>query len=556
MSIQYSHPFSVQQAYVVPTRSTSLPLTLLRSPAVLLTTHRKALDDANRAEGLEQAPLPETSSEALLERLSEVEDALEGYNLVSSDSSQLAYLSRNITEEHTLGADAVPRVERLLASISHLLAIPAACRLEKEDLEPSMILERERFLHHSPALLTLALSLVLLIPLPPTSTRKPTLETLESRSKLVLCFARFTDDELSPSFCATTAPNVAIQITERLFGISNRHALISHILSKSFPPLFKPHPKLNPATGRVLSKPKGGDRGLMDWYEEGEDLGWRDEMGMANVVRVVIGALKLEEVEDIWPMILPPLLAFLDDYQPLNKLHGTSILCTLLPLVSASLLRRTGVGKVFTQSLSASLSALSSPHTPPLLLQSTRVSLNLLNLLHPPLPATSASSLARFNALCTLLTNSTITPWSFHSGQIPLEISIVTFLPLLINELGTGTIRYLQILVPHLSGLVGDTSVGEGTWELVGKACEVLELVLRIAKSVGRGGRWKGVVGAAVGKCWARLGEMEQSEERKNLERCLRTVLEAIDDGGEVGKRLAKVGKAFEGLVSVGLEVQ
>lgn len=45
--------------------------------------------------------------------------------------------------------------------------------------------------------------------------------------------------------------------------------------------------------------------------------------------------------------MLPPLLAFLDDSSAPNKLVGTTLLDALLEHVDASLLVRTGVGKVF-----------------------------------------------------------------------------------------------------------------------------------------------------------------------------------------------------------------
>ncbi|KAL8279349.1 hypothetical protein RQP46_008161 [Phenoliferia psychrophenolica] len=530
MSIQYSHPFSIQPP-----------------PNVALPPLRGANDPSRTEEGLEHAPLPESSSPELLRRLDEAEEAMDEYNLASSVSVDLVELSQGLTGSFVLGADALPRVERLLARISALLAVPVEFSVEADELDSSMVLDMDRFLLHSPALLTLALSVVLLIPLPPPTTRKPTQETLQSRASLVISFGRFTQVELCP-FCAPTSAPVARQITTRLFDVSNRHALISYILGKSFPPLFKPHPKLNPATGRVLSKPKGGDNGLIDWYEESETLGWRNEAGMASVVRVVVEALKPNEVEDIWPLVLPPVLSFLDDYQPRNKLLGTMILSSLLPLVSASLLKRTGVGEVFTQSLASSLSSLSSPHTPPLLSHSTAVSLTLLELLHPSLPLTPQTSLARFNALSTLLVHSTITPWSFHSGHIPLELSIATSLPLLITALGTGTIRFLQILVPHLAGLVGDSPVGEGTWELLEKSCVALEETLKVANGVGRAGRWKGLVGAAVGRCWVKVGETERGRERVALEESLKRALVAMGDSGEVMQRLVKVDGGLEGL--------
>lgn len=49
----------------------------------------------------------------------------------------------------------------------------------------------------------------------------------------------------------------------------------------------------------------------------------------------------------MWPFLLPPLLSYLDDYESANRIRGVVILDNLLTRVDASLLRRTGVGKVF-----------------------------------------------------------------------------------------------------------------------------------------------------------------------------------------------------------------
>jgi len=66
------------------------------------------------------------------------------------------------------------------------------------------------------------------------------------------------------------------------------------------------------------------------------------------------------EVEDLWPFLLPPVLTFLDDFEAKNKLAGVSILDALLNKADESLLRRTGVGKVFEKVRSSSSSF--SPH--------------------------------------------------------------------------------------------------------------------------------------------------------------------------------------------------
>lgn len=57
--------------------------------------------------------------------------------------------------------------------------------------------------------------------------------------------------------------------------------------------------------------------------------------------------LQTQEIENLWPLLLPPLLAYLDDYDVGNKLIGTTILSALLRKVDSSLLKRTGVGLIF-----------------------------------------------------------------------------------------------------------------------------------------------------------------------------------------------------------------
>lgn len=66
-----------------------------------------------------------------------------------------------------------------------------------------------------------------------------------------------------------------------------------------------------------------------------------------------------DELEAEWPLVLPPLLSFLDDYSAHNKLAGTTILSLLLDNADQSLLTRTGVGKVF-EKVTSRLSQLGS----------------------------------------------------------------------------------------------------------------------------------------------------------------------------------------------------
>lgn len=65
---------------------------------------------------------------------------------------------------------------------------------------------------------------------------------------------------------------------------------------------------------------------------------------------------QMEEFEDLWPWLLPPVLSFLDDHDTENKILGLHLVATLLDRLSgvpgsrpSTLLARTGVGRVFQQ---------------------------------------------------------------------------------------------------------------------------------------------------------------------------------------------------------------
>lgn len=73
-----------------------------------------------------------------------------------------------------------------------------------------------------------------------------------------------------------------------------------------------------------------------------------------------------------------------------------------------------------------------------------------------------------------------------------------------------------------------------------------MQVVIKVAKDAGREARWKGLVGAAVGRCWVRLGDT-QGEERDRIEQRLRAILLAMGDE-RVGHRLAGIAHELDGL--------
>lgn len=186
--------------------------------------------------------------------------------------------------------------------------------------EAEAILVRAQLQLHSPPLLDLATSL---LPLLPDPTEPPSREELEFRAHLLLVLGRYASSALTvstaeahgratgtlpvPDVFEANARSLPFQtaLSAHLFPPSFlRLPLLRHLLSTTLPLYFKPHPKLNPSTGRVLSRPLGGDRGVQDWYEEteGDSTGWRKQAGLGGVVQLVIQAL---QVRSPFPSVEP-----------------------------------------------------------------------------------------------------------------------------------------------------------------------------------------------------------------------------------------------------------
>lgn len=290
---------------------------------------------------------------------------------------------------------------------------------------------------------------------------------------------------------------------------------------------------------------------------------------MGNVIKVVINRLEVsydvlyssaetdiegvqtQEIENLWPLLLPPLLAYLDDYDVGNKWIGTTILSALLRKVDSSLLKRTGVGLIFQnvrsqhsnrkgrrtdfgtlpfQSLSLCFSSLASPYTPNLLRTTHAVALQLLSITHPPLPSISNSQQSRFDALSTILESGILHTWEFKSNHTEIELAVLDSLPALLEQFGVGCIRYLQILVPRLCELltagsgIGGIGVPD---EVKRKAGENLIVVIKLGRL--RMERWSGMILVSVAKCWVDCKERDEAGdatgEKVKLEDTLRDIL-------------------------------
>ena len=188
-------------------------------------------------------------------------------------------------------------------------------------------------------------------------------------------------------------------------------------------------------------------------------------------------------IEQFWPLLLPPILTLLDDWEVRYKTLGARYLHQLLLVTPAALLETTGLGDVFEEALLPCLSFL-----PPVTGQKESVKLleevlpALLALavlrfpesgsrqkaprrgLNPqPLKAKQQSSRveeqgSRIASLDRLLRKGFLhgyslcgSPSSISSYSPAVLATLFTHVPLVLNQMGVESVKHLRFLVPAVS---------------------------------------------------------------------------------------------------------
>ena len=122
------------------------------------------------------------------------------------------------------------------------------------------------------------------------------------------------------------------------------------ILLQHLKPIFSatPHVKLHPETGRKLPRALGGDLFEPDygdgvWKGKSEADAQAGAVGCWRLYQWVLGLLEPGDMENIWHMLVPPLMIMLDDHEPAYRSAGIQSVRMFLEIVPPRLLVRTGL---------------------------------------------------------------------------------------------------------------------------------------------------------------------------------------------------------------------
>ncbi|KAJ7762837.1 hypothetical protein DFH07DRAFT_739057 [Mycena maculata] len=292
--------------------------------------------------------------------------------------------------------------------------------------------------------------------------------------------------------------------------------LIVQVLQYNVKPLFRsnPHPSLNLETGRKLARPAGGPMASQDFYD-GQT--WKEHPGASNIVIWCVRHIPSTAYEELWHLVIPPVMALLDDYEARYKLMGVRITTLMLERVPASVLKRTGVDSLLIAALNRSLTQLQSPETPVLLPAAISSSLTLIQLM------TSVGSADRFDQLCALLGDGIIgSIWPYASDRLEALLASIEALPVVVEALGVGCARYLKVLIAQLVHPLVPLEYEKTSVALQISSLRALSAVINACPE--RMTQWKGTILNAVGRCWVGIVDSKATSPPDELKQELKNV--------------------------------
>ena len=241
-------------------------------------------------------------------------------------------------------------------------------------------------------------------------------------------------------------------------------ALVRHFLTLTIRPLFaKARPTTVTDAGRKNTATVLPKKMIMVNMDDSVTKPWKNEREAyaLDLLRWCVCAVDERKVEKIWPQIVPPLLALVDDWEAKYKILGVELVKQLLEVTPPALLERTGLGEVFEEALLPCLTCL--PDITP-----ESDSIPLLNATYPALvtlattryaqtPASTskhrAADLAglRTKFFDTIIRKGIIYGYTYCSNYPRIKSALFNHLVPILDNLGIESVKHLQYLLPILT---------------------------------------------------------------------------------------------------------
>ena len=295
-------------------------------------------------------------------------------------------------------------------------------------------------------------------------------------------------------------------------------SLARHFLKLTIRPFFvKAKPSSVTDTGRKVTTTVLPPKMTADNMDDTVNKPWKSGKNdfALDLLAWVVQVLDEKLLEEVWPMIVPPVLTLIDDWEPKYKRLGAELVQQLLSVTPPILLERTGLGEVFEGALMPCLTFL-----PTVTLEQD--SIDLLSAVFPallalsrvryPLHQTSSTKVTstalerpRTKFLDTVVRKGVISGYN-HCSQYPRIISVLfnNLVPLL-NELGVDSVKHLKYILPIITHTLSHPSTKDQTATLISAARALQAVMLNAWPRISehRGDVLKGLT-----LCW--LGQTDE----------------------------------------------
>jgi Tti2 family len=217
-----------------------------------------------------------------------------------------------------------------------------------------------------------------------------------------------------------------------------------------------------------------------------------------------------QDWETLWPLLIPPVLTYMDDWAALHRLQGVNICHRLIERSPSSILSRTGIDELMRsvsvslsnlsctyalQSLETSLLRYSDSISPILFERAMMASLELVE------KTTKEGTPERYQRLFALLGESIIGgAWMYGYREMLLIQATYEVLPLLLDAIGIACVRYLKALILQLLHTLIPTSEIEVSASIQEASLRALRKVIQIAAP--RMAYWSGEIVSGISRCW------------------------------------------------------
>ncbi|CAO3661744.1 unnamed protein product [Umbelopsis vinacea] len=219
-----------------------------------------------------------------------------------------------------------------------------------------------------------------------------------------------------------------------------KHILKQHlvnILEEQVRPNFQKHS--HPALDKRLQHGRYVDKTLN--FDFHENQAWKDagSSGYAtiDIVEWIIQSASSDQLQPVYHMIAPPILITLDDYDTSYKLRGVRLIQAMLSKVDVTALRKSGLGKVFIESLFQCLTYVHGESSNPDLVQATyQCCYALINVLELEGSKDKSHMYERLLVEGVLLAQ--------ISEMLDIQLINMKEIPLIYKEIGITGVQYLK----------------------------------------------------------------------------------------------------------------